>query len=78
MFAIDASFGVASFAELRAKHPALRLATAYDDGVNMAGFARAPHAGGLGSVRGDASNPGAASSLLGEAPWDIVPARHPR
>ncbi len=39
VFAIDASFGVASFAELRAKRPAFRLATAFDDGVNMAGFA---------------------------------------
>src|SRR5581483_6579994 len=39
VFAIDADFGIGSFAELRAKRPALRLATATDDGVNMSGFA---------------------------------------
>jgi uncharacterized protein len=41
VLAIDAPLGIASFAELRAKRPKLRLATAPDDGVNMTGFA--PH-----------------------------------
>lgn len=39
VLAIDAHFGISSFAELRAKRPKLHLATAPDDGVNMTGFA---------------------------------------
>lgn len=72
VFAIDASFGVSSFAELRAKGPALRIATAYDDGVNMAGFAahRLLEASGV-SAATIASWGG--RLVLGEAPWDIIP-----
>ena len=39
VFAVDARFGVESFADLRAKRPAFTLSTAWDDGVNMTGFA---------------------------------------
>jgi len=72
VFAIDASFGVVSFAELRAKHPAFRLATAFDDGVNMAGF------GAHRMLEASEIPPATLESwggklLLGEAPWDIVP-----
>jgi uncharacterized protein len=72
VFAIDASFGVSSFAELRAKHPALRIATAYDDGINMAGFAahRMLEASGVSAT---IIEPWGGKLVLGEAPWDIVP-----
>src|SRR5262245_30396664 len=39
VLAIDAKFGIASFADLRAKRPRLRLTTSPDDGINMVGFA---------------------------------------
>lgn len=39
VFAIKADRGIASFAELRAKRPALVIATSADDGINMIGFA---------------------------------------
>jgi TRAP-type uncharacterized transport system substrate-binding protein len=72
VFAIDASFGVASFAELRAKRPPFRLATALDDGVNMAGFGahRMLEASGIPPATLESWG---GKLLLGEAPWDIVP-----
>jgi TRAP-type uncharacterized transport system substrate-binding protein len=72
VFAIDASFGIASFTELRAKRPAFRLATAFDDGVNMAGFAahRMLEASGIPPATLESWG---GKLLLGEAPWDIVP-----
>ena len=39
IFAVRAELGVSSFAELRAKRPALTIATSQDDGVNTIGFA---------------------------------------
>ncbi len=39
VLAIDKKFGVATFDELRARKPAIRLTTGTDDGVNMVGFA---------------------------------------
>jgi uncharacterized protein len=38
VFAIDPSFGVRTFAELRAKKPPLRIATSTDNGYNFIGF----------------------------------------
>jgi TRAP-type uncharacterized transport system substrate-binding protein len=72
VFAIDASFGIASFAELRAKRPALRLTTGQDDGVNMAGFAayRMLEASGVSAAKIESWG---GKLLLGEAPWDIIP-----
>jgi len=72
VFAIDASFGAASFAELRAKRPPFRLATAFDDGVNMAGFGahRMLEASGIAPATLESWG---GKLLLGEAPWDIVP-----
>ena len=72
VFAIDASFGVTSFHELRAKHPPFRLATAFDDGVNMAGFGahRMLEASGIAPATLESWG---GKLLLGEAPWDIVP-----
>jgi uncharacterized protein len=72
VFAIDASFGIASFAELRAKRPALRLATGQDDGVNMAGLAayRMLEASGVSAAKIESWG---GKLLLGEAPWDIIP-----
>lgn len=72
VFAIDASFGVASFADLRAKRPAFRLATGQDDGVNMAGFAsyRMLEAS---SVSAATIQSWGGELLPGEAPWDIIP-----
>jgi TRAP-type uncharacterized transport system substrate-binding protein len=72
VFAIDASFGVSSFADLRAKRPAFRLATGHDDGVNMAGFAsyRMLEAS---SVSAATIESWGGKLLLGEAPWDIIP-----
>jgi uncharacterized protein len=72
VFAIDASFGVASFAELRAKRPAFRLATAFDDGVNMAGFGAHRMLEATGIPPATLESWGG-KLLLGEAPWDIVP-----
>jgi TRAP-type uncharacterized transport system substrate-binding protein len=72
VFAIDASLGIASFAELRAKRPALRLATGRDDGVNMAGFAayRMLEVSGVSAAKIESWG---GKLLLGEAPWDIIP-----
>ena len=72
VFAIDASFGVTSFAELRAKRTPFRLATAFDDGVNMAGFGahRMLEASGIAPAT---LKSWGGKLLLGEAPWDIVP-----
>jgi uncharacterized protein len=72
VFAIDARFGVSSFPELRAKRPALRIATAYDDGVNMAGFAahRLLEASGVSAATIETWG---GKLVLGEAPWDIIP-----
>jgi uncharacterized protein len=72
IFAIDASFGIASFAELRAKRPALRLTTGRDDGVNMAGFAAYRMLEALGVSAAKIESWGG-KLLLGEAPWDIIP-----
>jgi len=72
VFAIDASFGIASFAELRAKRPPLRLATALDDGVNMAGFGAHRMLEASGIAPATLASWGG-KLLLGEAPWDIVP-----
>jgi hypothetical protein len=72
VFAIDARFGIESFADLRAKQPAIRLSTAFDDGVNMAGFAahRILEASGASAA---AIESWGGKLLLGEAPWDVVP-----
>ncbi|HEY5211308.1 MAG TPA: TAXI family TRAP transporter solute-binding subunit [Stellaceae bacterium] len=72
VFAIDAGFGIASFAELRAKRPALRLTTAPDDGVNMTGFAahRMLEASGVAAATIESWG---GKMLLGEAPWDTIP-----
>jgi uncharacterized protein len=72
VFAIDAKFGISSFADLRAKTPALRLATAYDDGINMAGFASHRMLEASGVPAGAIESWGG-KMILGEAPWDIVP-----
>jgi len=72
VFAIDARFNVESFADLRAKRPAFRLTTAWDDGVNMTGFAA------YRMLEASDVPPAAIASwggelLLGEAPWDTIP-----
>jgi uncharacterized protein len=72
VFAIDANLGISSFAELRANRPALRLATAWDDGVNMAGFAAFRLLEALHIPPATIESWGG-TLLLGEAPWDIVP-----
>jgi uncharacterized protein len=72
VFAIDASFGVRNFTELRARRPALRLATAWDDGVNMAGFAAFRLLEALHIPAATIESWGG-ELVLGEAPWDIVP-----
>ena len=72
VLAVDARLGVASFAELRAKRPALRLSTAVDDGVNMTGFAahRLLEASGVSAATIESWG---GKLLLGEAPWDTIP-----
>jgi uncharacterized protein len=72
VFAIDADFGIGSFAELRAKRPALRLATATDDGVNMTGFAAFRMLEALDIPAATIESWGG-KLILGEAPWDVVP-----
>jgi TRAP-type uncharacterized transport system substrate-binding protein len=72
VFAIDASIGVASFADLRAKRPAFRLATAWDDGVNMTGFAAHRMLEASGASAATIESWGG-TLLLGEAPWDTIP-----
>jgi len=72
VFAIDARYGIRDFATLRAKCPALRLSTAWDDGVNMTGFAahRMLEASGMSAATIESWGGGL---LLGEAPWDVIP-----
>lgn len=72
VFAIDAQFGVESFADLRRKRPAFRLSTALDDGVNMTGFAahRMLEASGVSAATIESWG---GKLLLGEAPWDTIP-----
>src|SRR6185312_2220423 len=72
VLAIDASHGVTSFAELRARKPKLRLTTAFDDGVNMTGFAahRMLEAEGVSAATVEFWG---GEMLLGEAPWDTIP-----
>jgi len=72
VFAIDARYGIRDFATLRAKSPAMRLATAWDDGVNMTGFAAYRMLEALGISTAVIESWGG-NLLLGEAPWDIVP-----
>jgi uncharacterized protein len=72
VFAIDTRLGVASFAELRARRPAFTLSTAFDDGVNMTGFAahRMLEASGVPAAMIESWG---GALLLGEAPWDTIP-----
>jgi uncharacterized protein len=72
VFAIDARFGIGSFVELRAKHPAFTLSTAPDDGINMTGFAahRMLEASGISAATIDSWG---GKLLFGEAPWDTIP-----
>ena len=72
VFAIDARFGIEDFAGLRAKRPAFRLSTAWDDGINMTGFAayRMLEASGTPAA---AIESWGGTLLLGEAPWDVIP-----
>jgi uncharacterized protein len=72
VLAIDACFGISTFTELRAKQPALRLATAPDDGVNMTGFAahRLLEAAGVSPATIESWG---GKMLIGEAPWDTIP-----
>jgi len=72
VFAIDARFGVASFADLRAKRPALRVTTAMDDGVNMTGFA-AHRMLEASDVSAATIESWGGTLLPGEAPWDTIP-----
>jgi uncharacterized protein len=72
VFAIDANLGIGSFAELRAKRPALRLSTAWDDGVNMTGFASFRLLEALHIPAATIESWGG-KLLLGEAPWDVIP-----
>jgi hypothetical protein len=72
VFAIDASLGIASFADLRAKKPALRLSTAVDDGENMTGFAshRVLEAEGVAPATIQSWG---GKLFEGEGPWDTIP-----
>ena len=72
VLAIDAKLGIASFADLRAKKPALRLTTSPDDGVNMVGFAAARFLEAAG-VPIKAIESWGGKMLYGEAPWDTIP-----
>jgi uncharacterized protein len=72
VLAIDARFGIASLAELRTKQPALRLATAPDDGINMTGFA-AHRLLEVSGVSPSVIESWGGKMLLGEAPWDTIP-----
>ena len=72
VFAIDARYGIHDFATLRAKCPPLRYSTAWDDGVNMTGFAayRMLEALGIPPVTIEFWG---GKLLLGEGPWDVIP-----
>lgn len=72
VLAIDAGHNIASFAELRAQKPKLRLTTAPDDGINMTGFAahRMLEAEGVSAATIESWG---GTMLLGEAPWDTIP-----
>jgi len=72
VLAVDAKFGVASFAELRSIRPPLRLTTAWDDGVNMTGFA-AYRMMEASDVPLPSIESWGGKLLLGEAPWDTIP-----
>lgn len=72
VLAIDARFGISSFPELRTKQPALRLATAPDDGINMTGFA-AHRLLEVSGVSPKTIKSWGGKMLLGEGPWDTIP-----
>jgi TRAP-type uncharacterized transport system substrate-binding protein len=72
VLAVDARFGITTFVELRAEQPALRLATAPDDGVNMTGFAAHRLLEVSGASAATIESWGG-RILLGEAPWDTIP-----
>ena len=72
VLAIDASLGIASFADLRRKRPPLRLVTGLDDGVNMTGFAAHRVLEAAGAGRAVIQSWGG-TVLEGEAPWDTIP-----
>lgn len=71
VFALDAGFGIRSFAELRAARPALRIGTAWDDGINMVGLAAHRVLAAHGIPRATIEAWGGAL-LEGEAPWDAI------
>ena len=72
IFAIDASLGIESFADLRRKKPKLVLATANDDGVNMVGFAAHRFLEAAGASKSTIESWGG-RLLEGEGPRDIIP-----
>lgn len=51
VFALPASYGIASFAELHARQPPLRIAVAPDDGINLIGLGGQRHLEALGLDR---------------------------
>ena len=71
VFAIDARFGIESFVDLRADHPAFTLSTAPDDGINMTGFA-AHRMLEASDISAATIKSWGGSLLLGEAPWDTI------
>jgi TRAP-type uncharacterized transport system substrate-binding protein len=71
VLAVDAGLGIHTFAELRDRKPALRIGTAWDDGVNMVGWAahRVLAAHGIPKATIEAWG---GALLEGEAPWDAI------
>jgi TRAP-type uncharacterized transport system substrate-binding protein len=72
VFLVDAALGVRTLADVRQKRPALRIAAAVDDGVNMAGYATHRLLEAAGLPRREIEAWGGAF-VEGEAPWDILP-----
>ena len=72
VIAIDASLGIRSLEELRARKPALRFAVGVDDGVNMVGFATNRLLEMAGLSRATLASWGC-TFLEGEGPWDVIP-----
>ncbi|MCW5774272.1 MAG: hypothetical protein KIT16_21700 [Rhodospirillaceae bacterium] len=72
VIAVDAGYGLASLDDLRRARPKLTVAAAFDDGVNLVGFAthRLLEAAGMPRAAIEAWG---ARFVEGEAPWDVIP-----
>lgn len=72
VIALHADLGLETLADIREKKPALRLATAVDDGMNMVGYATHRLLEAAGIPRTDIESWGG-TFIEGSWPWDTIP-----